>query len=245
MVSASLFSVHRDLANPRKDAKGQVRGRADYRYLSLPALIDHLKPHLKDGQLFVLQEDVGDDGHVALVTTIMHFSGQFIELGPLIMPAPADPQQRGSALSYARRYALAAAFNLAADEDDDAAKATRTLPGGTTPRQPDGGATTSSRAVGTVAPVTPSAADRPVPAADTGSDPASLGEGGNGSEPTTLDGTDALATDQQWHDLLKRAKGKTGQAVKLIDEANGTQYATYRNARDGATWAELVKAMTT
>lgn len=125
-IAAALYAVHRDLENPRKDAKGQVRGRADYRYLSLPALIDHAKAALKEAQVAVIQ-DVSSDhaivGVVGVTTTFLHLTGEWVEVGPLYMPTPNDPQQLGSILTYLRRYALAAALNLAADEDDDAASA--------------------------------------------------------------------------------------------------------------------------
>jgi hypothetical protein len=125
MVSASLFAVHRDLENPRKDAKGQAKGNPNYRYLSLPALIDHLRPKLKDAQLFVTQEVAGGGGYVEVLTIVHHFSGQWLEFGPAFMPAPGDAQAVGSAITYCRRYALAAVFNLAADADDDANRGTR------------------------------------------------------------------------------------------------------------------------
>lgn len=168
-VAASLFAVHRDLANPRKDAKGQVRGRADYRYLSLPALIDYLRPKLKDAQLFVTQELVGGQGTVECTTTVWHLSGQHIEFGPIRLPAPNDPQQVGSAATYARRYALAAVFNLAADEDDDAASARPSEP---TRRHPSGAAAeTSGRGTPATssggAPQPDAGADKDGPATDT------------------------------------------------------------------------------
>ena len=124
-IAAALYAVHRDLENPRKDAKGQVRGRVDYRYLSLPALIDHAKAALKEAQIAVIQEVTGDtDGTIGVTTRFMHLTGEWLEVGPLVMGVPLENSQAiGSAITYARRYALAAALNLAADEDDDAASA--------------------------------------------------------------------------------------------------------------------------
>jgi hypothetical protein len=122
-IAAALYAVHRDLENPRKDAKGQVRGRADYRYLSLPALIDHARKALKEASVAVIQEVTGEVGAIGVTTTFLHLTGEFIEVGPLTMPAQGGPQEIGSAITYARRYALAAALNLAADEDDDASAA--------------------------------------------------------------------------------------------------------------------------
>lgn len=117
-IAAALYAVHRDLDNPRKDARGQVRGRSDYRYLSLPALIDHTKKQLREAQVAVIQDVTGGEGWVAVTTVFMHLTGEWIEVGPLVLPAAVDAQASGSSITYARRYALAAALNLAADDDD-------------------------------------------------------------------------------------------------------------------------------
>lgn len=125
-IAAALYAVHRDLENPRKDAKGQVRGNPNYRYLSLPALIDHARKALRDASLAVVQEVTFQEYGVGVTTRFVHVSGEWLELGPTVVPVEGanNPQAVGSAITYARRYALAAALNLAADEDDDAVSAT-------------------------------------------------------------------------------------------------------------------------
>lgn len=121
-VCASMFAVQRDLELPKTNASGQARGAKDYRYLDLPGMIDHLKPLLSKYQLFVTQEDLEAEGGVAVRTTVWHFSGQYLEFGPAFVAVVGDEQKQGAAKTYCRRYALAAAFNLAADKDTDAAQ---------------------------------------------------------------------------------------------------------------------------
>ncbi|MDE2098422.1 MAG: ERF family protein [Patescibacteria group bacterium] len=59
------------------------------------------------------------------VTTILtHASGQFVADELSLKPSKDDPQSVGSAITYARRYALAAAVGVA-QEDDDGERATR------------------------------------------------------------------------------------------------------------------------
>ena len=127
-VAPSIYAVHRDLKNPVKNARADVRSKGgasySYEYLSLPALIDHAKAALKDASLAVVQEVESLAGGVAVRTIFLHISGQWISLGPTFVPAANDAQGYGSAITYARRYALAAALGLAADEDDDATSAT-------------------------------------------------------------------------------------------------------------------------
>jgi hypothetical protein len=224
-VAASMFAVNRDIGRkglPRTDSKAKVQTKSGanyaYTYLSLPALIEYLQPFLEAAQLFVVQHEDRDAGgltHVALVTTIFHFSGQFMELGPLIIPAPMDAQQRGSALTYARRYALAAAFNIAADEDDDAAK---TKDWGTPPA-PAGG-------------TGPPAGEN------------TQGEGVTqpAGSPTILDESGQASSDQ-WERLVAVSGGSLVRAVNRLNKVNGTAY-TKQTAQAGATVAEVVAAIT-
>ena len=62
-----------------------------------------------------------------LVTRIGHSSGEWLELAyPIALDG--NPQKQGSALTYARRYALFAAVGIAADDDDDGAKGSEPTP---------------------------------------------------------------------------------------------------------------------
>jgi hypothetical protein len=54
----------------------------------------------------------------------MHESGEFIEAEYSMRPAKDDPQGRGSAITYQRRYAIASVLSLNINEDDDANAAT-------------------------------------------------------------------------------------------------------------------------
>lgn len=119
-LAAGLYAVHRDLRQPVKRTKGQVRGNPNYMYLNLPDLIEHLKEPLREHSLFFTQDEVRVDGGVGIVTTVWTATGQWLEFGPLVMPhAPnADAQAVGSAISYGRRYHLLGIFGLAAEDDD-------------------------------------------------------------------------------------------------------------------------------
>ena len=60
---------------------------------------------------------------VSMVTRLMHASGQWLQGTVSTMLPSADPQAVGSAITYLRRYGLAAAVGVA-PEDDDAEAAT-------------------------------------------------------------------------------------------------------------------------
>jgi hypothetical protein len=59
------------------------------------------------------------DGELFLVTKILHASGQWLEGHYPIRPMKEDPQAHGSAITYARRYSLAAMVCVSAEDDDD------------------------------------------------------------------------------------------------------------------------------
>jgi hypothetical protein len=55
---------------------------------------------------------------VEVWTTILHVSGQYRTDGPLAFNGGSNPQQAGSAITYARRYALSALLGVLAEDDD-------------------------------------------------------------------------------------------------------------------------------
>jgi len=64
-----------------------------------------------------------------LRTILMHASGQTLDCGTLAAEVDiSDPQKMGSAITYFRRYALAAISQTVSDEDDDAASVSRRKP---------------------------------------------------------------------------------------------------------------------
>jgi ERF superfamily len=63
---------------------------------------------------------------VSVLTRLMHSSGQWLEDTTSTMLANADPQSIGSAVTYLRRYALAAVAGVAPEDDDAEAAQTAT-----------------------------------------------------------------------------------------------------------------------
>ena len=89
------------------------------KYADLTSVIEAIKPALAAHGLFFTQCPQTCDGGVTIETTLHHESGQSIALGSLFMPANRnDAQAYGSALTYARRYALVTAFGVPTEDDD-------------------------------------------------------------------------------------------------------------------------------
>lgn len=101
--------------------KGTANPFFKSKYASLDAIAEMIRPILPKHGLSVMQfTDIPESGTGIIVETLIaHESGQHIS-SKLFMPvAKSDPQGYGSALTYGRRYALAACLGIVSDEDSD------------------------------------------------------------------------------------------------------------------------------
>ena len=121
-IAAAFVAAQAELTNPPKKSKANT-GTYSYTYADLPAIIDHVRPVLAKHGLGISQDVLMEDGRLLIRTRIIHSSGECMEFGPLAGSVGGEWQKVGSGITYARRYALAAALGIAADEDDDAATA--------------------------------------------------------------------------------------------------------------------------
>lgn len=86
-------------------------------YADLAAVWEVCRNVLPKNGLAVAQTLEEGDG-VRVRTTLMHKSGQWIAGTCALPPVKQDPQAYGSAITYARRYSLAAIVGVIADDDD-------------------------------------------------------------------------------------------------------------------------------
>lgn len=99
------------------------------KYADLGAVWEACRALLADNGLSVVQmPEASEPGYVALTTLLLHVSGEFISSTATAPLVKNDPQGVGSALTYLRRYALAAVVGVVADEDDDGNAASNTQP---------------------------------------------------------------------------------------------------------------------
>jgi hypothetical protein len=99
-----------------KDAKGNFG-----KYVTLAAIVEATSATLAKNGLAVMQEVSTAEGGVTVETWLIHESGATMQFTPLTLPlTQRTPQAVGSAVTYARRYALGAICGLAPDDDDDA-----------------------------------------------------------------------------------------------------------------------------
>ncbi len=110
--------------------EGAVKGKTNpafrSKYADLAAVTDAIKPALAEHGLWYRQVLHPVESGVCVETIIHHASGQSLACGPLHLPASKqDAQGYGSALTYARRYSLMAAFAVPAEDDDGQAAVQR------------------------------------------------------------------------------------------------------------------------
>ena len=108
--------------------EGAIKGKANpafrSKYADLSSVIDAVKPALAEHGLWFRQVTHNVEGGVCVETVIHHASGESLSCGQLYVPATKqDAQGFGSALTYARRYSLMAAFGVPAEDDDGNAAA--------------------------------------------------------------------------------------------------------------------------
>lgn len=101
-------------ATVAKDAKGNFG-----KYATLAAIVEATTEAFVANGLAIVQEVSTDEHGVTVETWLVHESGATMEFKSLTLPlSQRTPQAVGSAITYGRRYALAAICGLAPDDDD-------------------------------------------------------------------------------------------------------------------------------
>lgn len=115
-IAPALLAAQKATEFAKKDA---TNPHFKNKYADLPAVIEAVKPALNAaGIVYIQTASPSDDNRLHLTTMLMHESGEWIS-DTLVMPLPKqDPQGYGSAMTYARRYALAAITGVYQDDDD-------------------------------------------------------------------------------------------------------------------------------
>jgi hypothetical protein len=115
-MATAVTKAVAELKNPSKDS---VNPYYNSKYADLATVRDAVLPVLARHDLAVLQLPCELDNAAALTTLLTHTSGEWVETTIKLRPVRNDPQGVGSALTYARRYALQSIAGVAAEDDDD------------------------------------------------------------------------------------------------------------------------------
>lgn len=123
-LAAALAKAQAQIQPAKKE---NVNPAFKSKYADLASVWDACREPLTANGLAVVQmpTDCAEAGRVALVTTLLHSSGQWISSMVSTRIVKDDPQGVGSALTYLRRYALSAMVGVAPDDDDGNAASQR------------------------------------------------------------------------------------------------------------------------
>ena len=119
-IAPAICKLQAQIEAAPKGTKGQYGAYSD-----LPTCWNTVQPLLREHCLSVVQTFLPTDrDEVCITTTLLHESGQYIS-GTLNLPYGRNggPQGAGAAVTYGRRYGLAAILGLVTDKDDDAQSA--------------------------------------------------------------------------------------------------------------------------
>lgn len=116
-LAAALVQAQSEMGHASKDA---TNPHFKMKYADLASVVDACRGPLTKAKICVVQspELVRETNVVRVTTRLIHASGQWIENAVEASVARTDPQAIGSAITYLRRYALAALTGVAPDDDD-------------------------------------------------------------------------------------------------------------------------------
>ena len=128
-LAVALVKAQGELKNPSFDSQNP---HFKNKYASLATVRDTVTPVLAKHGLAVVQLLGRGEGGITCETVLLHSTGQWLSEALYMPSAKQDAQGFGSAITYARRYALMAICGVVGDEDDDGQAAVKPK-GGVTP----------------------------------------------------------------------------------------------------------------
>lgn len=118
-LAVALARFQGKVNNP-SNSKTVSAGKFSYKYAPLDEVLNLVRPLLSENGLSVIQAPMSSEGNVSVSTILLHDSGEYIELEPITLKMDKiTAQGAGSAITYARRYALSAVLGIASEDDDD------------------------------------------------------------------------------------------------------------------------------
>lgn len=124
MQSPAIGALIKALAAAQAEFEGPAKDKMNpayrHKYADLSGYLEAALPILSKHGLAVVQRPLrGDSDEVLVETVLAHTSGEWIAGQCSMIPAkPRDPHSVGSAITYARRYGLAAMIGMTAEDDD-------------------------------------------------------------------------------------------------------------------------------
>lgn len=121
-LAAALVAFQAELPSVGKDKTANM-GTYSYKYADLGSLTSAVFPLLsKHGIAFITGGRATENGY-ELIATLIHESGD--QISTTLPIYGRQPQEIGSAVTYARRYLLSAMTGVVTEDDDDGKRAVK------------------------------------------------------------------------------------------------------------------------
>lgn len=114
-LSAALVKAQALMGGAVKDSKNPFFNSS---YADLTSVIMAIKEPFSKAGIAYTQFPTNDENRVGVVTRLMHESGEWLETSYTLPLVKNDPQAAGSAITYARRYALQSIAGIPTADDD-------------------------------------------------------------------------------------------------------------------------------
>jgi hypothetical protein len=126
-LATALCLAQAEMGGAVKDSKNPFFKSS---YADLTSVIKAVKEPFANHGLSFIQLPVSNETYVGVTTMLMHKSGEWLQ-GEYMLPiTKRDPQAAGSAITYARRYALSSLCGIPAVDDDAESSMLRTQDAG-------------------------------------------------------------------------------------------------------------------
>jgi hypothetical protein len=125
LLSAALSKAQAEIEVAKFDA---TNPHFKSKYATLSSVREVVRVPFASNGLAVSQWPSTSSDGIELVTMLTHSSGQWMQASFRLLLQKQDMQGLGSAITYARRYALSALAGVVSDEDDDGNAAVRPGP---------------------------------------------------------------------------------------------------------------------
>lgn len=130
-LAAALSKAQAKIEAAPKDNIAKVKGKTrdgrdieySYNYSTLADVWAACRAPLSENGLAIVQTVIAKGQQITVSTLLAHAGGQWISEDLTMTAGDEKPQSIGTAITYARRYALGAIVGVVSEEDDDGAQA--------------------------------------------------------------------------------------------------------------------------
>jgi hypothetical protein len=116
-LAKALVDAQKEISNPLNT---KVNPFYKSKYAPLADILTLVRPILEKHGLAIVQDATREGENITIKTLLLHVSGEWLEQTGVSVRVDKDTAQgAGSAITYARRYALSAMLSISSEDDDD------------------------------------------------------------------------------------------------------------------------------